>query len=106
MNIPDIFEAMPSRFRKGQATRKTSYYFSIGDHKYTVHVEPDACRVEPGKTVENADVVLKTTPELFEKMVIHGKMPGPIDIARGKIKTNDPVALKRLRDFFDFSGVR
>ena len=65
----------------------------------------DGVTVELGKKVENADIVLKTTPEIFEKMVLKGKLPGPIDIARGKVKTNDPVGLKNLRDYFDFSGL-
>jgi hypothetical protein len=38
-------------------------------------------------------------------MVLHGKMPGPIDIARGKVKTNDVGALSKLRDLFDFKGL-
>ena len=42
---------------------------------------------------------------IYEKMVLKGKMPGPIDIARGKVKTNDPLALKGLRDYFDFEGL-
>lgn len=105
MTIPQLFAAMSTRYRPGKIDRKLTYYFSIGDHKYTVVVEPQSCKVEEGKTVENADCVLKTTPELFEKMVIHGKMPGPIDIARGKVKTNDTGALMRLRELFDFSGV-
>lgn len=105
MDIPQVFETLPSRYRTGKATGRTVYYFSIGDHKYTVVVEPDECKVEQGKTVSDADVVLKTTPELFEKMVVKGKMPGPLDIARGKVKTNNPAALKRLRDYFDFSGL-
>ncbi len=104
MTIPEIFDAMPGRYRKGSAARPSTFYFSIGDHKYTVKVEPDGCTVASGKTVDNADVVLKTTPELFEKMVVKGKMPGALDIARGKIKTNDPGALKSLRDYFDFSS--
>ncbi len=103
MTVPEIFEAMPARYRKGSASAPRTFYFSIGDHKYTVKVQADACSVESGKTVENADVVLKTTPELFEKMVVKGKMPGPIDIARGKIKTNDPNGLRALREWFDFS---
>ena len=103
MTIPEIFEAMPSRYRKGSATSARSFYFSVGDHKYTVKVDAQGCTVESGKTLENADVVLKTTPELFEKMVVKGKMPGPLDIARGKIKTNDPGGLKSLRDWFDFA---
>jgi len=105
MDVKKIFEQMPGRYIKGKATKKTVYYFSIGDYRCTVTVEPAGVTVEPDKKVENADVVLKTTPELFEKMVLHGKLPGPIDIARGKVKTNDPVGLKGLRDYFDFSGL-
>lgn len=104
MTIEQIFAEMPKRFRPGSASKPSTFYFSVGDHKYTVHIKPDGCEVESGKTVDNADVVLKTTPELFEKMVIKGKMPGAFDIARGKVKTNDPMALKQLRDFFDFGG--
>lgn len=105
MDYKQIFEQMPSRFIKGKATKKSIYYFSIGDDRWTVTIEPTGVTVEPNKKVDNADVVLKTTPEIFEKMVLKGKLPGPIDIARGKIKTNDPVGLKNLRDYFDFSGV-
>lgn len=105
MTIPQLFAAMPSHYRAGRIDRAMSYYFSIGDHKYTVKVDATTCVVEEGKTIENANCVLKTTPELFEKMVIHGKMPGPIDIARGKVKTNDVGALTKLRDLFDFKGM-
>lgn len=105
MTIPQLFAAMPARYRVGKVDRPMTYYFSVGDHKYTVKVDAEKCVVESGKTVDNADCVLKTTPELFEKMVIHGKMPGPIDIARGKVKTNDAGALAKLRDLFDFKGM-
>ena len=102
--IDRIFSEMPGRYRVGSA-ESSVYYFSIGDKKYTVKLSKDGCVVENGRTVEKADYILKTTPELFEKMVVKGKMPGPIDIARGKVKTNDPRALMNLRDYFDFSGV-
>ena len=105
MSIPEIFDAMPARYQTGKVSRTQAFYFSIGEHKYTVEVNPDSCSVESGKTVDNADIVLKTTPELFEKMVIKGKMPGALDIARGKVKTNDPKGLSALRDLFDFSGL-
>ena len=102
--IPEIFDAMPERYRADQVDDDKIFYFSLGDHKYTVIITPEKCVVEAGKT-EDADVVLKTTPELFEKMVLHGKMPGPLDIARGKIRTNDPTALRDLRNWFDFTGM-
>lgn len=105
MDIKQIFDAMPGRYKKGTASKPTVYYFSIGDFKATVKIDPDGCSVESGKTVDKADVILKTTPQLFEKMVLKGKAPGPIDIARGKIKTNDPMGLQKLREMFDFSGL-
>ena len=102
--VAEIFAEMPSRYLAGRNPATKTYYFSVGEHRYTVRLSPESCTVEEGKIGE-ADYVLKTTPDLFEKMVIKGKMPGPLDIARGKVKTNDPLALKRLRDYFDFTGI-
>ena len=105
MDVPTIFDSMPGRYKAGSASEPRTFYFSIGEHKYTVFVDPETCRVEKGKSVDDANVILKTTPELFERMVIQGKLPGPLDIARGRIKTNDPSGLQALRTMFDFSGV-
>ncbi|MCA9681617.1 MAG: hypothetical protein KC457_05445 [Myxococcales bacterium] len=102
MDVKQIFQNMPSRYKKGSAKAATTYYFSIDDLKYTVKLDPEQCVVETGKTVDNANVVLKTTEKLFINMVVHGKAPGPIDIARGKIKTNDPAGLAKLREMFQF----
>lgn len=105
MDIKRIFDEMPGRYIKGSAGKAINYYFSIGDSKFTVKIDDQQCVVDSGKTLDNADVILKTTPELFEKMVIKGKMPGALDIARGKIKTNDPAGLQKLKSMFDFKGV-
>lgn len=103
--VARIFDEMPSRYLKGKVSKRTVFYFSVGSTKTTVTLEPDSIVVQPDTKVDDADVVLKTTPELFEKMVIKGKMPGPLDIARGRVKTNDPMALKNLRTYFDFTGI-
>lgn len=105
MDIKRIFDEMPGRYIKGSADKAINYYFSIGDSKFTVKVDPEQVVVDQGKTLDNADVILKTTPELFVKMVIKGKMPGALDIARGKVKTNDPGGLQKLKTMFDFKGV-
>lgn len=102
MDIATIFDELPRRYKAGSASQAQTFYFSIDSHKYTVRVDPERAVVERGKTVDSADVVLKTTSKLFEKMVVQGKAPGPIDIARGKIKTNDPAGLAKLRQMFDF----
>ena len=104
-DIARIFAEMPERYRKGSASSKRTFYFSIDALKFTVTVDAETCIVEPGKTVPSADVILKTTSKIFGNMVLRGKLPGPVDIARGKIKTNDPMGLKDLKDWFDFSGV-
>ncbi len=104
VDLPKLFATLPERYRPA-ADAAGTYYFSIGDYKVTVALRPDGCTVTEGKPDTPADCVLKTTPALFEKMVLRGKMPGPLDIARGKVKTNDPKKLMDLRRFFDFSGL-
>ena len=101
--IPDLFTMMPERYKASSHTATRWYYFSIGPHKYTVCMSPAGCDVQSGKTRDNCDLVLKTTEKLFIKMVVHGKLPGALDIARGRIKTNDPVALRALKGAFDFT---
>jgi len=93
---------MPERYKRGVISEDRSYYFSIGDFKYTVFLDATECRVEDGRTIDQADVVLKTTPKIFERLVIQGKLPGPIDIARGRFKTNDPAGLQLLKELFNF----
>ncbi|MDP2306133.1 MAG: hypothetical protein Q8P18_08895 [Pseudomonadota bacterium] len=95
----EIFAAFPSRYIPGRIARPVTYYFSVGEAKYTVKLDAAACTVTPGKT-ENADCVVKADPGVFEALVLKGKAPGPLDIARGRFKTNDPSLLLALKDCF------
>jgi hypothetical protein len=99
-NIPKIFAAMADRYQPGKVDKTVSYYFSVGDHKYTARCHPDRAEVTEGRPSGSADCVLKCDPKLFEKMVLQGKKPGPLDIARGKIKTNSVEWLQRLPELF------
>jgi hypothetical protein len=101
--IPQLFATMPDRYQTGRLAAPRTYYFSLGDHKYTVALTPSACVVTSGKTTEKADVVLKTTEAIFERLVLQGKNPGALEIARGLFKTNDPAALADLRRLFSFA---
>ncbi len=103
-NIPVLFEELPGRYKVGVLKTPKSFYFSIGEYKYTVLLGLTEAKVISGKAIDNADVVLKTTPELFESMVVKGKMPGALDITFGRIKTNDPAGLAQLRELFDFGS--
>jgi putative sterol carrier protein len=103
--IRSVFEQMPGRFQKGALDRKLSFYFSLGDgpgEKWTVLVGPDAAEVKEGKTVENADCVLKTSGDFFLKMVRDGYTPGVMDFTWGKVKSNDPMLLQELKKAFKF----
>lgn len=92
--INDIFAEMPEKYQTGKVDTKTVYYFSIDDTKKTLTLEPDRCTVEDGKAVDNADCVCKTSEEFFLKVWNEGYTPGLGDFLSGKIKSNNPDALK------------
>jgi long-chain acyl-CoA synthetase len=95
-----IFQALPSRFKRGIATREISYYFSIGEQDWTVFVSPDSCEVVEGKAVEKADCFLKTTAKIFLATVRGEYTPSFMDLMTGKIKTNNPALLQTFKDVF------
>ena len=101
--VPEIFDNMQSRYLSGVINGSRSYYFSVGEHKYTVSLSPESCEVTPGNSGD-ADCVLKVTPDLFMKMVLEGKRPGTMDVMRGRIKTNSPAMLQDLTRFFRFGA--
>jgi long-chain acyl-CoA synthetase len=105
MPSPDLQKTLTdlkARFRPGSVAKKTTYYLSLGEgegQKWTVTLTPDACEVTAGKT-ENADCVLKTSADLFEKLVAGTWKPGMGDFFTGKIKTNDVDLLQSLQKAF------
>ena len=95
--VPEIFDSMTKIYKKGSIQEDRTYYFSLDDYKYTVKFEKDKIKVEEGKTVDEADCVLKTSPEMFVK-VWEGYKPSMMDFMSGKIKSNNPTMLQ------DFAG--
>ena len=96
----EIFEQMASRYRPGSVNRPICFYFSVGEEKWTATLHADHCAVQEGRHTTSADCVLKCDPKLFAQMVLEGKQPGPFDVARGKIKTNNVRLLKKLPAYF------
>lgn len=94
--IDEIFAGMPEKYQAGKVDSKLVFYFSIDDNKKTLTMEPDCCTVEEGKTVENADCVCKTSADFFMKVWDEGYTPGLGDFLSGKIKSNNPDALKKF----------
>ena len=95
----DLIASFQSRYVPGQVDRTVTYYFSIGEEKHTLVLTPTTCQVSPGRPA-NADCVVKAHPDVFLALVLHGKQPGPLDIARGRFKTSDVGLLLKLRSCF------
>lgn len=99
-SVSEIFDGLRANYKAGAFDEQKTFYFSLGDDKWTVTVGPKSCRVETGKTVDQADCVLKTSPELFLKMWNGEHTPGMGDFMSGRVKSNDPFALKPFMEAF------
>ena len=100
--LAEVFENLKQRYKAGVVEAPTTIYFSLGDEaaqKWTMTLTPSGCEVVPGKQ-EGSDVVLKTSEDLFRKMLKGEYTPGFTDFAQGKIKTNDPTKLPLLKQCF------
>jgi putative sterol carrier protein len=101
--IAKIFKSLPKKFQPGSQKSATTFYFSLGDdEKWTVHLHPDKCEVEEGKTDE-ADCFFKASPEMFLDVWNGTHTPSATDFLMGKIKSNNPLLLK---DFVAAFGIK
>ncbi|MCW8860700.1 MAG: hypothetical protein OQK50_05045 [Deltaproteobacteria bacterium] len=92
--LEEIFSEIPQIYDSALVDVEASIYFSIGEVKQTVQLSSEGCQVNPGKTVENADCVCKTSPEFFLKVWNEGYKPGMKDFLSGDIKSNNPSVLQ------------
>jgi long-chain acyl-CoA synthetase len=99
-----LFSELEARFRAGEVRKPVSYYVSLGNDelaKWTVRVDASACDVRPGKPEGGqADCVLKTSPEIFAKIVREAYVPSPADFLSGAIKSNDVALLMTFQKVF------
>ncbi|MGA7118587.1 MAG: SCP2 sterol-binding domain-containing protein, partial [Polyangiaceae bacterium] len=99
-----LFGELESKFRAGEVEKPLSYYVSLGNDelaKWTVRVDAQACDVRPGKPEGGqADCVLKTSPEIFAKIVRESYVPSPADFMSGAIKSNDLALLMTFQKIF------
>jgi long-chain acyl-CoA synthetase len=99
-----LFGELEAKFRAGELERPVSYYVSLGDDelaKWTVRVDGKACEVRPGKPEGGqADCVLKTSAEIFAKIVRESYVPSPADFLSGAVKSNDVALLMTFQKVF------
>jgi long-chain acyl-CoA synthetase len=103
-----LFGELEAKFRAGEVEKPVSYYVSLGNDelaKWTVRVDREACDVRPGKPEGGqADCVLKTSPEIFAKIVRESYVPSPADFLSGAIKSNDVALLMTFQKVFQLDS--
>ncbi|MBI2930782.1 MAG: SCP2 sterol-binding domain-containing protein [Planctomycetes bacterium] len=101
-DLRQTFEDLKRRFKPGAVEAATTFYFSLGEtegEKWSMTLTPTSCTVS-NKKIDDADCVLKTSADLFMKMVAGTYKPGMSDLLSGKLKTNDPLKLQLLQEVF------
>lgn len=103
--LEDVFKELETRFVAGSVEEPISYYFALGDsERWTVKVSRDRCEVLPGKVVNPADCVLKTSPDLFTRIVREAYTPSPAEFMNGLVKSNNIGLLFTFQKVFQLSG--
>jgi len=99
-----LFAELEGKFDGGAVDKPISFYFTLGDDanaKWTVRVSKEKCEVKPGKPEGgSADCVLKTSPDIFTRIVREAFTPGPAEFLSGAIKSNDVSLLMEFKKVF------
>jgi long-chain acyl-CoA synthetase len=105
--LATLFKELEGKFVAGRVTQPITYYFTLGaenEAKWTLRVGPDTCQVRVGKPDNSqADCVLKTTPEIFTKIVREAYTPSPMEFMSGAVKSNDVSLLQTFQKVFDLA---
>ena len=106
--LVSLFAELQQKFDRQAVDKPVSFYFTLGNDahaKWTVVVSKDKCEVRPGKPDGgSADCVLKTSAEIFTKIVREGYTPSPTEFLSGAIKSNDVGLLMTFQKVFQLGG--
>jgi long-chain acyl-CoA synthetase len=102
-SLQSLFDRLRGRFVPGSTDGPLSYYFSLGQEKWTLKASSNACEVARGKSVENADCVLKTSPELFHRIVDEAYTPSAAEFMSGAVKSNNIQLLFTFQRMFNLT---
>ncbi len=103
-----LFRELETRFVPGRVTTPVTYYFTLGNEneaKWTLRVESNKCEARMGKPEGSgqADCVLKTTSDIFIKIVREAYTPTPMEFMSGQVKSNDISLLQTFQKVFDLA---
>lgn len=99
-NLKQLFGYLHNRFDSERVEKPVSFYFSLGKdnaEKWSLVVDKNNCKAHIGKPEGgSADCVLKTSPEIFRRIVKEAYVPAPEQFISGAIKSNN---IPLLQDF-------
>jgi len=100
-----LFRELEQKYVVGRVSQPITYYFTLGaenEAKWTLRIAPDGCEARLGKpTNSQADCVLKTTQEIFTRIVREAYTPSPMEFMTGVVKSNDVALLQTFQKVFD-----
>ncbi|MCK6506492.1 AMP-binding protein [Myxococcota bacterium] len=99
------FHSLSGRFDPTRVERPVTWYFSLGELRYTVSVDAMACKVSDGRPSGSADCVVKCSADMLVKMVEKAYIPEPAEFIDGTIKTSDIPLLIEFSRVFGLSEV-
>jgi long-chain acyl-CoA synthetase len=99
-----LFRELSGKFVAGRVSQPVTYYFTLGaedEAKWSMRIDGSTCEIKNGKPPNGvADCVLKTTPEIFTKIVREAYTPSPMEFMTGAVKSNDISLLQTFQKAF------
>lgn len=103
--VTALIRELEQKFVPGRVDKATTFYFTLGadlESKFSMRIDPERVEFVPGK-LDPADCVLKTTPEIFSRIVRDAYVPTPLEFMTGLVKSNDISLLLTFQKAFDLS---
>lgn len=103
-DLAPLFSELSEKFAPNRLTEEVSFYFSLGNAdklKWNIVVDAERCHIGQGKPAGGkADCVMKTSPDIFKKIVTESYIPSMDEFMSGKVKTNAPQLLAQFQAAF------
>jgi long-chain acyl-CoA synthetase len=106
--VEQAARSLNQRFDPARVEKPITWYFSLGAKdgpRWTVSVDEAAVKVKPGRPDGAADCVVKTSEDIFSRLVQDAYVPEPAEFISGTIKTNDIPLLIEFSRVFALSEV-
>jgi long-chain acyl-CoA synthetase len=105
--VERAFGTLEPRYLVDRYKKDQSWYFSLGERRFTVVTDANGAVVKAGKPEGGkADCVVKTSEEMMRRIIEDAYVPEPPEFFSGVIKTNDIPMLIEFSRMFGLSEVK